>query len=541
MTMILRAAFLVAVSQADSCTEGTCSSIPEIRGSQLIQTVSLAGKMREGHKLRKDIHESRQAWDPELLDRHCLQAWMNETNTPRSEVCSDAVTNSVKDDKGNYIQFTRWEDRLMYSVWRSALESCAAGQPLVRDIIASFAQRQTCFINETTLDDQPTFYIPSKILVDGKTVINGTDKVLCTGDSKTANETQLQEQLHQLKRLVDKYDLETPGTPQITHVCQEMLEAHTLEKYSFIGILHSTRPAACNVKSEFLDANLCSDAEVFLTTFQQRDLFVTDADSGGFKGRAAEGENNRSEMCMEDETLKGEEWFDHKVTLVGSTTELCSIDTSAQPVFTEPVLKVGVYHEYQSDNDVADAYRQCGAPFVAGISATMPQYMAAVAAGSNKKGKNILDALDMQEILVLMSMLELGGFHAMTGLTMAVNYFYKDMVVIPPFDSGSFFEESENGIRCHDTITNCCTNATKANGFYNHRVYREMMESWSAIIDTQFPPSTDNLEPGKETSTTTTTTNTVERPRNTSEEPKSNAHAVAPISLLAMMLITLTQ
>jgi len=427
-------------------------------------------------------------------------------------------------------------------VWLNALNDCTKGIGPVRDIIAGFAHRQTCFSENQTdaaMADQEFMHIPAKILKDGEIVVNGTEKVLCPGDSKTANQTQLTEQMLLLEKLVNQYDDEPLYTPKKRLLCKEMLEAHTLEKYSFVGVLHSTRPAACNPSADFFDENLCRAAEEFLTTFQERDLFVTDADSGGFKGRAADGENERSETCMQNETLKGEEWFDHKVTFVGSTTDLCHIEIP-ESVFTEPVLKVGVYHEYQSDNDVGDAYRQCGAPFVAGVSATMPQYMASVAAGPTKRGKPLKEALDKKEILILMSMLELGGFHAMTGLSLAVNFFFKDLIVTPPFDSGSFdAADDAEGIRCHDHETSCCTNATKVGGFYNYQVYSEMMESWAMIIDGIWSdsdgPSAEELVPTLGPKEPQVNTSTSE------PEPKNSAHGTAAVSFLGVIMLGAVQ
>merc|ERR1711920_947497 len=90
--------------------------------------------------------------------------------------------------------------------------------------------------------------------------------------------------------------------------------------------------------------------------------------------------------------------------------------------------------------------------------------------------------MGLKEILTLMAMLELSGFHTVTGLAMGVNFYHKMMLVTPPFDSGAFEGPSDGLIRCHDTKTNCCTNLTKVDGFYNHQAYVSMMEAWESIV-----------------------------------------------------------
>lgn len=440
----------------------------------------------EGSKLHlkssaTDVASAR--FDPDLLERPCIYEWMNESNTTLAEVCSDDPMNNIKSDKGNYIQFTRREDRLMYDAWRGAFQDCVEGQSYVRDIVSSFAERTSCFRkdNETLMMDDDSMYIPVKELIDNKAVVTDErDKIKCVGDSHMESQTELDESIALLRGLVAQWD-STSKEREREPVCREMLAAHTLHKYNFVGVLHSTRPAACNATAAFYDAALCQAAEKYLADFQSRDLFVRTGE--GFKGRAAEGENERSERCKE-EILDGREWNEMLSTNPGITVEdpKCTISTDIE-VFPEPVLKVGVWHEDQANNIIADAYRQCGAPLVAGISATMPQYLASVAAGPTKKGQQFEKAASMKEVLTLMSMLELGGFHAVTGLTMSVNYYYKRLVVTPPFDSGAFEGESDGIIRCHDEVTNCCSNSTKdANGFYNHQVYTQMMEDWESQV-----------------------------------------------------------
>lgn len=387
----------------------------------------------------------------------------------------------------------------MYDIWSHALEDCSSGKRYVRDIVDSFSQRTSCFSisNASEMQDAAWMYIPVKELNEDEQIVitEETDKVLCPGDHKTANETELFEQMSLMQELVKQWDSSDESIDK-TSVCQKMLAAHTLDEYSFIGVLHSTRPAACDEKADHYDASLCEAAETYLRDFQSRDLFANDGD--GFKSRAAEGENERAEKCKET-VLQGDEWYEHLVTHPGITradNPKCTIET-AQEVFPEPILKVGIYHENQADNLVARAYRQCGSPFVAGISATMPQYLASVAAGPSKKGSKFEKAADMKEIMTLMAMLELGGFHATTGLSLSVNYYKKELVVTPPFDSGSFDDEGNDGfLRCHDTETNCCFNETKihpeglfaeSDGFYNHKVYSDMMSEWEAIVKKTWP------------------------------------------------------
>jgi len=272
-------------------------------------------------------------------------------------------------------------------------------------------------------------------------------------------------------------------------ICREMLEAHTLHSYNWIGTLHTTRPAACNATAPYHDESLCQAAEQYLRDFQSRDLFSRTGES--FKGRAAEGENERSERCKMEQ-LQGKAWNEMLSTKPGITVDVpdCTIHPEIE-VFSEPVLKVGVWHEDQANNIIADAYRQCGAPLIAGVSATLPQYLASAAAGPTRKGQYFSKALDMKEILALMSMLELGGFHAVTGLTLGVNFYLQKFVVTPPFDSGSFDSSTDNDvIRCHDHETNCCTNSTKLDGFYNHQVYSKMIQDWETIVRDLWSDST---------------------------------------------------
>jgi len=438
-------------------------------------------------------------WDDDLQARACLPEWMEETGTPLETVCSDDPNNNIKDDKGNYIQFTRREDRLMYNVYKRAVLDCSQGESYVRDIVASFAERTSCFANETAMLDEDFMYIPVKVLnTDGSIVDSGDkEKVLCTGDKKTANQTELDGQLALLKELVDSWDQSTDSVERL-EICQTMLAAHMMHKFGFIGVLHSTRPAACKQGAPYYDASLCEAAETYLTEFQSRDLFVNVGE--GFKGRAEEGENARAEKCK-DEMLNGEKWNHHLTTNPGITRAddpVCTIPQPVLKVYPEPVLKVGVYHENIADNMIADAYRQCGCPFVAGISATMPQYLASVAAGPTKKGMKYQEAASLKEIFVVMSMLELGGFHALTGISLSVNYYLKELLVTPPFDSGSFDanDHSDDGaIRCHDTVTSCCTNASKVHppglydesaGFYNTQSYLNMMGQFESLYTTTF-------------------------------------------------------
>mmetsp|Transcript_58322 Transcript_58322/g.151937 ORF Transcript_58322/g.151937 Transcript_58322/m.151937 type:complete len:502 (+) Transcript_58322:68-1573(+) len=423
-------------------------------------------------------------WDPDLLERPCLLEWMKETQTSTEQVCSDDPRNNIKSDKGNYIQFTRREDRLMYNVWQNALQDCIIGESYVRDIVASFAERTSCFKTETELLDDESMYVPAKELVDGRIVVNGeSSKVLCKGSSKTASQTQLHVQLDLFRNLVSQWD-HNGDTKNRTSVCKDMLSAHVLSEYAFIGVLWSTRPAACNTTAAFYDQSLCKASEKYLLDFLSRDLFAQTG--GGFKGRAAKGENERAERCKE-KVLKGRKWYEVLSMDIGITEEntKCSVATEAS-VFPEPVVK-GTNHYDQANNIIADAYRQCGAPLVAGISGTMPQYLASAAAGPTKQGYQFSKALSEKEVLTLMSMLELAGFHAMTGLTMGVNFYYKKMVVTPPFDSGAFEGPHDGIIRCHDHETHCCTNSTKVGGFYNHQVYLEMIQAWEQKVQELWP------------------------------------------------------
>jgi hypothetical protein len=406
---------------------------------------------------------------------------MEEESLTLADVCSDSSDNNIKDDKSNYIQFTRKEDKLMYNVWYGALSDCISGQSYVRDIIDGFAHRTSCFANETAMLDDPSMYVPVKQLNDVTGIVEETGemhKEFCTGESHTPDQTTLTAQLAALSTLVAQWDNTTTPSTERLDMCREMLAAHTMAKYAFVGILKTTRPAACNATAPYYDEALCQGANTYLHDFLGRDLFV-DTAGGEHKGQAADGENEHGETCKA-EILGNESWFNHKTTTIGITVDepLCTVDTSI-PVFTVPVLKVGVWHENIGQSLVADAYRYCGCPFVAGISATMPKYISSTAASNVKKGHNFIEAISLKEILTLMSMLELSGFHAVTGLTLSVNFYYKELVVTPPFDSGDYDSPNDGEIRCHDHITHCCTNETKnAKGFYNNDAYSTMIAQW---------------------------------------------------------------
>lgn len=354
-------------------------------------------------------------------------------------------------------------------------------------MLRSFAERTSCFVDETTLADDQGMYVAVKKLQEGKIIeTEEREKILCVGDKKTATQSILDERLALLRDLVAQWDAAANGESTKFAVCQEMLAAHTLEDYRWVGVFKTTRPAVCNATAPFYDASLCQAAEAWFINFRSRDLF-TETDGDGFKGRAAEGENQHAEQCLA-EWLDGSPWFKQVTTNIGSTVEFppCTIETERE-VFPEPILKVGVLKYSMANNLVADAFRQCGAPFVAGISGSMPNYLVAAAGGPTKAGKTFNEALDLKEALLLMAMLELSGFHAVTGLTFAVNFYYGSLIVTPPFDSGDFVGPSDGQIRCHDKQTSCCTNATKVDGFYNHQTYLAMMQAWEETVGALWP------------------------------------------------------
>jgi hypothetical protein len=427
-------------------------------------------------------------WDPALVNRQCLPVWMNETNTSVDDVCSDDATNNIKDDRGNYVQFTRREDRFMYNAWSGALRDCAMGQPYVRNIIESFAERTSCFTSETDLADDPSFYVTGKKLQDGMITVDTEsppEKVICPGNKKISSQSSLDERKNALRGLVEKWDSMPNGDGKVP-LCKEMLAAHTNVSYYWVGVMKTTRPAVCNSSALFYDEELCKTSEEWFIRFRSRDLF-SETTNAGFKGRAGEGENKHFEECN-SAYLNGQKWYKHYTTNIGSTVDVppCTIPTPEE-VFPAPVLKVGALKYSMGNTQLGNLWRQCGVPFLAGVSATMPNYIVAAAGGPTKTGKKFDQALNMNEILTLMSMLELGGFHAVTGLTMSVNFYKGKLVVIPPFDSGDFEGLSDGQIRCHDVETNCCTNETKdAEGFYNHKTYLKMMEAWEEISSCTF-------------------------------------------------------
>jgi hypothetical protein len=363
----------------------------------------------------------------------------------------------------------------------------------VRDIVEGFAYRTSCFANETAMMNESWMYVPERELRDGLIVDVGLgDKEFCTGHKSTPNQTVLDQQLAKFQALLTEYDHAGEyNNASVDEVCRTMLSAHTLHEFGFVGILRTTRPAVCNATAPWYDETLCNASYTYMTDFLSRDLFVNTA-GGGFKGRAADDENEHGEKCKEEflASQNVSEWNKYLTKSPGITVEEpdCTINTPIE-VFPVPVLKVGVMHENIGESLVADAYRYCGCPFVAGISATMPKYIVSTAAAPSKAGMNFRSAISMKEVLTLMSMLQLGGFHAMTGLTLGINFYYQQLVVTPPFDSGAFDNPNSGGIRCHDKATDCCTNQTKnADGMYNSQAYVNMIQEWEAKVTELWGP-----------------------------------------------------
>jgi hypothetical protein len=106
-------------------------------------------------------------------------------------------------------------------------------------------------------------------------------------------------------------------------------------------------------------------------------------------------------------------------------------------------------------------------PFVAGVSGSAAQYLLIAGGGKEKFGRKIKNVLSDKELLTIVSMLELAGFHSLYELMMPINHYYASTrmpdcdnatyrgKVRPPFDSGDLLQDGfAKELRCLDE--RCC-------------------------------------------------------------------------------------
>jgi hypothetical protein len=252
-----------------------------------------------------------------------------------------------------------------------------------------------------------------------------------------------------------------------------MTAAHYLSEYKVRNLHASTRPYVCGLE-DASSKELCHTLEDVYMQFMRRSLFAVhyvESGKDGKKGRAADAENKRSEFCLKEAlNATGKTLVNRGKTLestsVGTTTELmpnCAIKDFSEPAVLPEASPKPAYHI--SANWIADHYRRCGMPFVAGVSGSIQQYWLMAAGGKEKvaNGEHLSD----KELLALASMLELAGFHSFTELIMGINHYhanvrvsdvetgYKGMVK-PPFDSGDLLTPDFGQMRCNEQ--QCCGN-----------------------------------------------------------------------------------
>merc|ERR1712183_651675 len=75
--------------------------------------------------------------DPKCSGKDCLE---------KDKVCSDDASNKVKDDNGNYIRYTRAEDKISIKIWELVMAACKAGKTYLRDVVLGFASGKSCFL-----------------------------------------------------------------------------------------------------------------------------------------------------------------------------------------------------------------------------------------------------------------------------------------------------------------------------------------------------------------------------------------------------------
>jgi len=445
-----------------------------------------------------------------------------------SNVCKDDESNEAKDDHGNYIRWTIWEDKVAVKIWKNTMNDCENGQSYLRDIVEGFASGISCFEAGT---DKDVSSVPTKEGEPGKHMINkntwktsGTKLKLHSGNeveqdsnsstykicegAKDFTPNKLTNFQDKLKGLVKDYDDAWKATPRDKSVlqakCAEMYMAHgDLKGFAVRDILTTSRGFVCNAK----DGNPaeCDQMEAWYMDFMNRNLFASGArDNKSRKGRAIKGAGGHSEACNDQ---IGEGRNNYKTDNHGITTEVPLMKDSVVPacLVDKPLrgqiingdkyhsFKGGLYTTHMSGNILAKHFAFCDAPFVAGVSGTVPQYMM-MAGGSPKKvtapGYTFANALNDKVLMAIVGMLELAGFHSITELMLPVNFYRKQLLVVPPFDSGSFTSQ-DMSIRCHDTGSGnkpgcCAKEGLKSNSFndqHNGEKYKAMMKQFEAAVD----------------------------------------------------------
>lgn len=173
--------------------------------------------------------------------------------------------------------------------------------------------------------------------------------------------------------------------------------------------------------------------------------------------------------------------------------DCCTVEPDKQvlSIGGERQVKGGLYNSHMSDNIVGKHFQYCGAPFVAGVSGSIPQYMmfamgSKAKVDSDKTTYDFKTALDDTELMALVGMLELAGFHSITELMYAVNFYRGMHLVLPPFDSGDFDVAAKTNITivCRDKEHECCNKdeMIKNSHKINTKAYEAMVAQFAAAV-----------------------------------------------------------
>jgi len=440
-----------------------------------------------------------QGFDEKLRTRACLPHLIDWEVTNEDEICRE--DSEYKDDRGNYIKYTRKEDAIARSIWLHVMNDCKKGLPYLRNIVSAFAEAASCFKYDDhgqpakdkngkyILEQNESWRVPYlRVSSNGYDVepdeANGWVKnksALCEGadgfgpEEMTHYQTQLRNLTQRYDELSAKVDKTSFDVQDLGGVCRDLHAAHYLKRFNVRELLDSTRAHVCS-KQAFESSNdgsqqLCNDLEDWYLKFRHRSLFAshsvkneaTNETLYGKKGKASKAENKRAHYCLKEAGLTSKTFWSQNVGISVDRKPKCTIPEAAQDnILPEASPKP---NNYMSSETIADYYRSCAVPFVAGLSGTVLQYIMFVGGGKEKVGKQFKDALSDKELLTIMSMLELAGFHSIAEQIMAVNHYYANAdrgcangfkgIVRPPFDSGDLLQNDfAKNIRCHSEA--CC-------------------------------------------------------------------------------------
>lgn len=449
----------------------------------------------------------------------------------KEKVCSNATTNDIKDDHGNFIRYTMREDKVAIKIWENVMTDCQNGQTYLRDIVEGFGTGVSCFgplvgekhewpelaktkcasgpgkeCDEAIDDNKTLWYIRGKKIErksGNKVELDASKAVkrICEGGEKQTPGT-LDAYQKELKGLVQDYDVENAksasekDTVAMKAICKKMYMAHAADPYGVRNVLVYSRPYSCSNEGNKSD---CEAMEKWYMEFMDRNMFAMGAIyKKAKKGRASENQTEGTGFAHHSATctsmmLGGKPFFKAPhTTKHGITVDFngCTVDPDKEIIDTAEQRKGGLFGSDRSDNLIGKHFEYCGTPFVAGVSGSLPQYLM-FAMGSKKKTnekKGWKEALDDKELLAMVGMLELAGFHSITELMFSVNFYgwqtRGKLLVTPPFDGGSFTDTSDLEIRCNDKVKSCCdkTKMMSNTHEFDTTAYEAMMTQFEAAV-----------------------------------------------------------